>query len=190
MKLSESLLDLFSHNRLNVMFKIDTWSNFTQLIVTLWQTQSSQHASSGYLFTQPADVFNVTAKWDWNTVVIWRIGTIAGCWQLDVDIGDGACGQWCYDVADSCQPLCRGIFVGTAQQTRAATVWRMQLQRHWLTVASVHDRAITATHVAQSQGNCSLWWCRWTGRWFGIISPANVTQHWRWRLAEVRCHLT
>jgi len=161
------------------------------MTVTLRWTQLQHATVSSHLFAEPAEMFNVTAKWDCSTVVIRRISAIADRWQLGIHVSDGECRQWRYDVANSCQPLHRGVFIGTTQQTRAATVRWVQLHCHWVQcwAATVHKWTVTATHLAQSQWNCSLGHRR-RGRRLGIISPANITQQWRRCLAEVRRHLS
>jgi len=162
-------------------------TKFTQLTVTPRQIQEEHAMVSSHLFAEPAEMFDITAEWSWIAVVIGGTSAVAGRRQFSVHVRDGACRQWRDDVADGCQPLRRCVFVGTTQQTRAVAIRRVQLQcAGWLRLTSV--RATGATRVAQSQWDRSLW--RRRRRRLGIISPTDVIQQRRRRLAEVRSHLT
>ena len=153
-----------------------------------------------YLFCEPAKMFHITTKWWRNTVVIRRAGSVAGRRQGGIHIRDGSHRQRCHDIADRCQPLWSCVLISTTQQTWATVVRRVQLQccqwrlhcRAWLSTATVCDWrpciTITTTHVTQSQWNCSLWCRRRRGR-LGVITPAHITQHWWWGLAEIWSHL-
>jgi len=154
-----------------------------------------------YLFCEPTKMFDITTKWWRNTVVIRRAGSVTGRRQGGIHISDGSHRQRCHNIADRCQPLWCCLLISTTQQTWATVVRRVQHQwcqwrLHcwaWLSTVTVCHWwscvTVTTTNVTQSQWNCSLW-CRRCRRQLGVITPAHITQHRRWSLAEIWSHLT